>query len=74
MRQRLVFCIRPGHQGQLRRLKGRVVDEEGIGEEGEEEAESRVRSNLKRMTLSRKIGVVFHKPGDLPRGQGLKSR
>ena len=74
MRQRLVFFIRPEHQGQLRRLKSGVVDEEGIGEEGGKEAGYRVRSKLKRMTLSRKTGVGSHNSGELQRGQGRKSR
>ena len=74
MRQSLVFFARPEHKAQLRRLKGGVVDEEGVGGEGEEE-EAGVSSKewLERRHMSRKIGVGFHKPGDFAKGQGTEA-
>lgn len=73
MRQSLVFFCRPEHTAQLRRLKGGMVDEEGIGgEAGEEEVGVSSKEWLERRHMSKKIGVGFHKPGDFAKGAGTE--
>ena len=72
LRQSLVIFLRPDHQAQLRRWKGGVVDEEGIGQEGEEEGGVSRKQWLERGHLSRKIGVGCHKPGDFAKGAGTE--
>ena len=72
LRQSLVIFLRPEPQAQLRRWKGGVVDEEGIGQEGEEEGGVSRKQWLERGHLSRKIGVGCHKPGDFAKGAGTE--
>lgn len=72
MRQSLVFFLRPEHKAQLKRLKGGVVDEEGVDGDGEEEDGVSSKEWLERRHLSRKVGVGFHKPGDFANGQGTE--
>ena len=73
LRQSLVFFCRPEHAAQLRRLKGGVVDEEGVGgEAGEEEGGVSSKEWLERRHMARKVGVGFHKPGDFAKGQGTE--
>lgn len=71
MRQSLVFFSRPEHRAQLRRLKGGVVDEEGVGGQ-EEEGGVSSKEWLERRHMSKKIGVGFHKPGDFAKGAGTE--
>ena len=72
LRQSIVIFLRPEHQAQLRRWKGGVMDEEGIGQEGEEEGGVSRKQWLERGHLSRKIGVGCHKPGDFAKGAGTE--
>ncbi|KAM0796806.1 hypothetical protein BDR22DRAFT_917337 [Usnea florida] len=72
LRQSLVIFLRLEHQAQLRRWKGGVVDEERIGQQGEEEGGVSRKQWLERGHLSRKIGVGCHKPGDFAKGAGTE--
>ena len=49
-------------------LKGGVVDEEGIGEEGEEEGGVSRKEWLERRHPSRKMSVGFYKLEDVAKG------
>ena len=69
LRESLVYFCRPKHDAILQRLRGGVIDTEGV-DDGQESVSSK--EWLERRHLSRKLGVGFHQPGDFSKGTGTE--